>query len=95
VSNVDVTVIAEGPRILGHKPAMRAHLAADLGVAPSRVNIKATSMEGLGALGRREGFAAHAVAVLTRTRSRLEPHRNPGGRRRAGGAHGARAGERK
>ncbi|HZD21053.1 MAG TPA: 2-C-methyl-D-erythritol 4-phosphate cytidylyltransferase [Burkholderiales bacterium] len=69
VSNVDVTVIAEVPRIFEHKPAMRAHLAADLGITPARVNIKATSMEGLGAIGRREGFAAHAVVVLTRTRS--------------------------
>jgi 2-C-methyl-D-erythritol 2,4-cyclodiphosphate synthase len=69
VSNVDISVIAEVPRILGHKPAMRANLAADLGVALARVNIKATTMEGLGAIGRREGFAAHAVVVLTRTRS--------------------------
>jgi 2-C-methyl-D-erythritol 4-phosphate cytidylyltransferase/2-C-methyl-D-erythritol 2,4-cyclodiphosphate synthase len=69
VGNVDISVIAEVPRILGHKSAMRANLASDLGVAPARVNIKATSMEGLGAIGRREGFAAHAVAVLLRTRS--------------------------
>ena len=68
VGNVDVTLIAEAPRILAHKQAMRANLAADLGVPETRVNIKATSMEGLGAIGRREGFAAHAVAVLTRAR---------------------------
>jgi 2-C-methyl-D-erythritol 2,4-cyclodiphosphate synthase len=69
VGNVDVSVIAEVPPILLHKPAMRANLAADLGIAEARVNIKATSMEGLGAIGRREGFAAHAVVVLTRASS--------------------------
>jgi 2-C-methyl-D-erythritol 4-phosphate cytidylyltransferase/2-C-methyl-D-erythritol 2,4-cyclodiphosphate synthase len=69
IGNVDVSVIAEAPRILQHKPAMRANLAADLGVAEARINIKATSMEGLGAIGRSEGFAAHAVAVLLKPRS--------------------------
>ncbi|HZF15605.1 MAG TPA: 2-C-methyl-D-erythritol 4-phosphate cytidylyltransferase [Steroidobacteraceae bacterium] len=69
IGNVDISVIAEVPRILEHKPAMRANLAADLGIVAGRVNIKATSMEGLGAIGRREGFAAHAVAVLTRART--------------------------
>jgi 2-C-methyl-D-erythritol 4-phosphate cytidylyltransferase / 2-C-methyl-D-erythritol 2,4-cyclodiphosphate synthase len=69
VGNVDISVIAEVPRILAHKAAMRANLAADLGIPETRVNIKATSMEGLGAIGRREGLAAHAVAVLTRQRA--------------------------
>jgi 2-C-methyl-D-erythritol 4-phosphate cytidylyltransferase/2-C-methyl-D-erythritol 2,4-cyclodiphosphate synthase len=69
IGNVDVSVIAEVPRILEHKAAMRSNLAADLGIAETRVNIKATSMEGLGPIGRREGFAAHAVAVLFRHRS--------------------------
>jgi 2-C-methyl-D-erythritol 4-phosphate cytidylyltransferase/2-C-methyl-D-erythritol 2,4-cyclodiphosphate synthase len=69
VSNADVSVIAEAPRVLAHKSAMRANLAADLNIPVTRVNIKATSMEGLGAIGRGEGFAAHAVVVLTRTRS--------------------------
>ena len=69
VGNVDVSVIAEVPRILAHKPAMRANIASDLGIAATRVNIKATSMEGLGAIGRREGFAAHAVVVLARHRT--------------------------
>lgn len=68
IGNVDISVIAEVPRILEHKAAMRANLAADLGIGPGRVNIKATSMEGLGAIGRREGFAAHAIAVLSRGR---------------------------
>ncbi len=69
VSNADVSVIAEAPRVLAHKSAMRANLAADLNIPVTRVNIKATSMEGLGAIGRGEGFAAHAVVVLTRARS--------------------------
>ncbi len=69
VSNADVSVIAEAPRVLAYKAAMRANLAADLNIPVTRVNIKATSMEGLGAIGRGEGFAAHAVVVLTRTRS--------------------------
>jgi 2-C-methyl-D-erythritol 4-phosphate cytidylyltransferase/2-C-methyl-D-erythritol 2,4-cyclodiphosphate synthase len=69
IGNVDVSVIAEAPRILQYKPAMRANLAADLGIAEARINIKATSMEGLGAIGRSEGFAAHAVAVLLKQRS--------------------------
>lgn len=69
VSNADVSVIAEAPRVLAHKSAMRANLAADLNIPMTRVNIKATSMEGLGAIGRGEGFAAHAVVVLTRARS--------------------------
>jgi len=69
VGNVDVSVIAEVPRILAHKPAMRANIASDLGIPATRVNIKATSMEGLGAIGRREGFAAHAVVVLARSRT--------------------------
>jgi 2-C-methyl-D-erythritol 4-phosphate cytidylyltransferase / 2-C-methyl-D-erythritol 2,4-cyclodiphosphate synthase len=69
VGNVDVSVIAEVPRILLHKAAMRANLAADLGIAEARVNIKATSTEGLDAIGRCEGFAAHAVVVLTRESS--------------------------
>jgi 2-C-methyl-D-erythritol 2,4-cyclodiphosphate synthase len=66
VGNIDVSLIAEVPRILSFKQAMCANLAADLGVPASRINIKATTTEGLGAIGRREGFAAHAVVMLTR-----------------------------
>ncbi len=62
--NVDCTLIAEAPRVIRHVPAMRAVLSADLGIDESRVNIKATTNEGMGHLGRREGIAAHAVALL-------------------------------
>lgn len=64
VVNADCTLIAEAPRIGKHVPAMCAVLASDLGVAASAVNVKATTQEGLGALGRREGIAAHAVVLL-------------------------------
>jgi len=64
VVNADCTLIAEAPRIGKHVPAMCAVLAADLGVTATAVNVKATTQEGLGALGRREGIAAHAVVLL-------------------------------
>ena len=64
IVNVDVTVIAEHPRIAPHVAAMRAATAAALGVREERVSIKATTAETMGALGRREGIAALAVAVV-------------------------------
>jgi len=62
--NVDLTVVAQAPKLAPHVGAMRANLAADLGVEPGRVNVKATTTEGLGFAGRREGIAAHAVVLL-------------------------------
>ena len=62
--NVDVTVLAQAPRIAPHVTAMREHIAADLGIPVARVNVKATTTEGLGFVGRREGIAVHAVALL-------------------------------
>jgi len=62
--NVDVTVLAQAPRIAPHVSAMRDHIAADLGIPAARVNVKATTTEGLGFVGRREGIAVHAVALL-------------------------------
>jgi 2-C-methyl-D-erythritol 4-phosphate cytidylyltransferase / 2-C-methyl-D-erythritol 2,4-cyclodiphosphate synthase len=62
--NADITVLAEAPRIGPHRAAMAANLAADLDVPPSRINIKATTTEKLGFIGRREGLAAQATVLL-------------------------------
>jgi 2-C-methyl-D-erythritol 2,4-cyclodiphosphate synthase len=64
VGNVDATLIAQAPRLAPHLDAMRANLAADLGVTVAQVNVKATTTERLGFAGREEGMAAHAVALL-------------------------------
>ncbi|HEY0974768.1 MAG TPA: 2-C-methyl-D-erythritol 2,4-cyclodiphosphate synthase [Solimonas sp.] len=64
VVNADLTLIAEAPRVAAHVPAMRAALASELGIEDARVNVKATTNETMGALGRREGLAAHAVVLL-------------------------------
>lgn len=64
VGNVDVTVIAEIPKVGPVRDAIRARLATLLGVAVSDVNIKATTTERLGFLGRSEGIAAQAIALL-------------------------------
>ncbi len=64
VINADVTVVAQAPRLAPHVEAMCANLAADLGIDPARVNVKATTTEGLGFTGRGEGIAALAVALL-------------------------------
>ncbi len=66
VGNVDVTVVAERPRIASHVPRMRALLATELGIEALQVNIKATTAEGLGYLGHGEGIAALAIATLRR-----------------------------
>jgi 2-C-methyl-D-erythritol 2,4-cyclodiphosphate synthase len=66
-SNVDVTVIAQEPKLAPYMEAMRGGLAETLQVARDRVSIKATRPEGLGALGRREGLAAMAVALVETT----------------------------
>jgi len=65
VGNVDITVIAQGPRLAPHTSAMRANLAADLKVALPCVSVKATTTERLGFAGRREGIAALAVTLVT------------------------------
>ena len=64
VGNCDLTLLAEAPRVGPFRDAMRARLAADLGIATDCVSVKATTTEGLGAIGRREGIAAQAVALL-------------------------------
>ena len=64
VGNIDATIIAQAPRIAPHVAAMRANIAADLGIAAGAVNIKGKTHEHLGFEGRGEGIAAHAVALL-------------------------------
>ncbi|MFO7703633.1 MAG: 2-C-methyl-D-erythritol 2,4-cyclodiphosphate synthase [Halopseudomonas sp.] len=64
VGNVDATIVAQAPKMAGHIPAMRAVIAADLQVALDQVNVKATTTEKLGFVGREEGIAVHAVALL-------------------------------
>ena len=64
VKSVDSTVIAERPRLAPHLPAMRKRIAEALGIEAERVNVKATTNEGIGAIGRGEGIAAMAVAVV-------------------------------
>ena len=64
VVNVDATIIAEAPRMAPHIPKMVANIAADLGVQPHYVNVKATTTERLGFAGRGEGIAAQAVCLL-------------------------------
>jgi len=69
VANVDTVVVAERPKLKPHIPAMQARLAAALEVTPAQVGVKATTNERLGSVGREEGIAAHAVALLVPTRS--------------------------
>ena len=64
VVNVDATIIAEAPRMSPHVARMIGNIAADLGVAPAAINIKATTTERLGFIGRDEGIAALAVALI-------------------------------
>ena len=62
--NVDATIIAQAPRMAPHIPGMVANIAADLGIAPGDVNVKATTTEKLGSIGRGEGIAAQAVCLV-------------------------------
>jgi 2-C-methyl-D-erythritol 4-phosphate cytidylyltransferase/2-C-methyl-D-erythritol 2,4-cyclodiphosphate synthase len=64
IVNVDVTFLAEAPKIGPHRPAMQARVAEILAITPDRVGIKATTMEELGSIGRREGIVAMASALV-------------------------------
>jgi 2-C-methyl-D-erythritol 2,4-cyclodiphosphate synthase len=69
VANADVTVLAQSPKIGPHREAMRQEIARLLGIGEACVNIKATTTEGLGFLGRAEGIAAQAVVLLAESTS--------------------------
>jgi 2-C-methyl-D-erythritol 2,4-cyclodiphosphate synthase len=64
VVNIDATIIAQGPRMAPFIPAMRQNIASDTGIEVSAVNVKAKTAERLGAIGREEGIAAEAVALI-------------------------------
>jgi 2-C-methyl-D-erythritol 4-phosphate cytidylyltransferase/2-C-methyl-D-erythritol 2,4-cyclodiphosphate synthase len=66
VGNCDVTLAARRPKIAPRAEEMRARLADALGILPGQVNVKATTGEGMGFVGREDGIAAHAVALLVR-----------------------------
>lgn len=65
ISHVDITIVAQIPKISPYKKSMRTTLATILNISPHRINIKATTSENLGFIGRKEGISVHAVANLT------------------------------
>ena len=67
LGNLDVTMIAQRPKLKDHIPQMVANIAADLGAEPGRINVKATTEEHLGFTGSGEGMACHAVCLLEET----------------------------
>lgn len=69
VSNIDSTVVAQVPKLAPYIPQMRELLATDLYIESSAINIKATTTEKLGFVGRHEGIAAHAVALIQKVES--------------------------
>ncbi|MDE7244269.1 MAG: 2-C-methyl-D-erythritol 2,4-cyclodiphosphate synthase [Oscillospiraceae bacterium] len=64
VGNVDITLVAQRPKIAPYVPQMRQNIAADLGIAAAAVSVKATTEERLGFTGSGEGMSAHAVALI-------------------------------
>jgi 2-C-methyl-D-erythritol 2,4-cyclodiphosphate synthase len=66
VGNVDVTIVAQKPKLLPYIDRMRATIATDLQIEIDAVNVKATTTEGMGFEGRGEGISAYAVAFLTK-----------------------------
>lgn len=66
VTNADITIIAQVPKLKPFIEQMRDNIAADLGVTVDEINVKATTTEGMGFAGRKEGIAAHAVVLITK-----------------------------
>ncbi len=64
LGNADMTIVAEAPRVMKHAQAMRENIAADLECSIAQINIKATTTEQMGYIGRKEGLVAHAVVLL-------------------------------
>lgn len=64
VGNVDATILAQKPKLAPYIPQMRKNIAEIIGIDESRINVKATTEEGLGFTGTEQGIAAHAVALL-------------------------------
>jgi 2-C-methyl-D-erythritol 2,4-cyclodiphosphate synthase len=64
IANIDATIVAQAPQLAPHLSQMEDQIAATIGVEKERVNVKATSTEGLGFTGRGEGIAAYAVALM-------------------------------
>ncbi|MCS6903176.1 MAG: 2-C-methyl-D-erythritol 2,4-cyclodiphosphate synthase [Candidatus Bipolaricaulota bacterium] len=69
IENLDTTIIAEQPKLAPYISEMRNKIAATLGIAVSQINIKATTAEGMGAIGRAEGIAVWATALLSAQRA--------------------------
>lgn len=65
LANADITILAQAPKMAGHIIAMQKNLASDLNTKTSNVNIKASTTEGMGYIGRGEGIEVHAVVLIT------------------------------
>lgn len=65
IGNVDITVVAQAPKLAAHIGSMKQNIGEDLSVSTDQVNVKATTTEGMGFTGRGEGIAVHAVALIT------------------------------
>ena len=78
--NADLTLLAEAPRLGNHRTEMRANVAADLETTADRINVKATTCEGLGAIGRAEGLACHAVVLIAHVEGGSPGHGHSHGR---------------
>jgi 2-C-methyl-D-erythritol 2,4-cyclodiphosphate synthase len=79
VANADLTLVAQAPRVARYVPAMCTILAVELQVSPAQVNVKATTTEHMGWIGRGEGLAAHAVVLLVQVHDgkRMEQDQEP------------------